>query len=431
MANGLPNDSTEYKQIAEANSYSHFLVLEGDFDNRQIRLGQSVSNLSAQVRATRYLYAPQKLTFRGNERQIPHVWGRLKICVVNVENFYIDPNQYAGPQTKKQCYDQASKITKALAQIDADIYALAEVEQRTAALDTLVKRMNTLTQSTKFEKLESDVGNSATSYNRVCFIYNKNKVRANTTTYSPYDSRDYKHRILFAQFEEKATQEKFVLCMNHFRSKRDGSARETDSIRMLNAEYLLDRIETNMPSAIRDSDILLVGDFNNYTKEAPNQLILSHGYYDETMRFAPNGYSYVYAYQVGYLDHVFANEKMHPQVEDVVAVHINADEPESLEYTTGDNSMYRFSDHDPLLIGITLGDTSLATSNIAEETVIINQHGLSIRIQTEKAIHASIYNETGQLIARKKIDKEGTLAVPGKGLYIVDWENGKRKIAIL
>ncbi|GMA36730.1 hypothetical protein [Demequina litorisediminis] len=78
-------------------------------------------------------------------------------------------------------------------------------------------------------------------------------------------------------------------------------------------------------------------------------------------------YSYVFDGQWGSLDYAFASASMSAQVTGAEHVHINADEPSVLDYNTDFKSasqieslyapdMYRTSDHDPALIGLSLGD---------------------------------------------------------------------------
>ncbi len=78
-----------------------------------------------------------------------------------------------------------------------------------------------------------------------------------------------------------------------------------------------------------------------------------------------DAYTYVYDAQLGYLDYAFASRALLEQVTGATAWHINADEPDILDYDlsfkpsaqralfTADP--FRSSDHDPVLVGLKLG----------------------------------------------------------------------------
>ncbi|HSN94277.1 MAG TPA: hypothetical protein VLR89_04355, partial [Anaerolineaceae bacterium] len=119
---------------------------------------------------------------------------------------------------------------------------------------------------------------------------------------------------------------------------------------------------------------LIIGDLNSYDKEEPIDMIRlgaddTEGTADDykDMIFekrGENAYGYVYDGQIGYLDHALANQQMAQDIVDVNFWHINADEPDLIDYDTsfkGPNQdllyapdAYRSSDHDPVIVTITL-----------------------------------------------------------------------------
>ena len=117
---------------------------------------------------------------------------------------------------------------------------------------------------------------------------------------------------------------------------------------------MLDKINTEQ--IFGDKDILLVGDYNSYTYEQPLQTIVAAGYEDILMQHAPTGYSYVYHSEAGYLDRAFASPTMAAQVVTVQPYHLNADYFYSRGFKRGlDDTMFRYADHDPILIYVKLG----------------------------------------------------------------------------
>ncbi|MFL6700166.1 MAG: type I secretion C-terminal target domain-containing protein, partial [Vitreoscilla sp.] len=122
------------------------------------------------------------------------------------------------------------------------------------------------------------------------------------------------------------------------------------------------------------ADTLLVGDFNAYAQEDPVYQLTSNGFVDQIARYldkpAANsfGYSYVFNGSSGRLDHAISNSTLSPKVTGATEWHINADEPLVLDYnlefkqpacpTCGPDyttdSPYRASDHDPIVVGLSL-----------------------------------------------------------------------------
>ena len=83
---------------------------------------------------------------------------------------------------------------------------------------------------------------------------------------------------------------------------------------------------------------------------------------DQLARFDTFCYTYVFDGAAGRLDHVLASASMSTQVSGAAAWHINADEPALLDYQLDARSHdlysaspYRSSDHDPVLVGLSLG----------------------------------------------------------------------------
>jgi hypothetical protein len=128
-----------------------------------------------------------------------------------------------------------------------------------------------------------------------------------------------------------------------------------------------------------DADFLIIGDLNSYDKEAPIDAILAGAddtlgtgddYTDLLYKFiGEDAYSYVFDGQIGYLDHGLANTDLLPQVTGTTVWHINADEPDLIDYDMsfkGPNQdaiyapdAYRSSDHDPVIIGLDLAEPTV------------------------------------------------------------------------
>ena len=142
------------------------------------------------------------------------------------------------------------------------------------------------------------------------------------------------------------------------------------------AEALVDWIATD-PTDSGDPDALLIGDFNSYDKEDPIDAIKAAGYTDLMYDFQGEyAYTYVFDGQLGYLDYGLANAAILDQITGATAWHIDADEPDLIDYDMTYKKdaqdelyapdAYRASDHDPVIIGLNVGVPILSIDKTVE-----------------------------------------------------------------
>ena len=144
---------------------------------------------------------------------------------------------------------------------------------------------------------------------------------------------------------------------------------------MLAAEALVDWLATD-PTGSGDPDFLIVGDLNSYAQEDPIDAVRAgpdgtSGTADDYTNLVAQhigrfAYSFVFDGQAGYLDHALSSASLTSQVTGVTEWHINADEPDVLDYDTSfkppaqdalyESNAYRSSDHDPVLVGLSACD---------------------------------------------------------------------------
>lgn len=350
-------DSTEYWAIKKANR-EKMVSLSCNIRNYEVRTGAVVKKLQARVVAPGRLVTGASPKFTNNK---PHVKPRmlkdgLMICAANIQNYFYDLGGYAQRKTtKKQQELQTLKICKAFKQIDADLYALCEIQKGDSAAQMLVAAMNKMARKEKYAYVSHGWENSDMI---ACgYIYRVDKVRPyGEKQYAYQDDRShYRYRMMACGFEELSSGEKFVLNINHLRSKR-GTGADSNEKRMANVDSLLVMLNgIEKEQLFGDSDVLLVGDYNCYTQEEPIQTLVREGYEDMLMRDDSTGYSYVYNSEAGYLDRVFASKTMAKQVKKVAVYHLNADYFYSRGFKRGlDKTMYRYADHDPILIRVEL-----------------------------------------------------------------------------
>lgn len=350
-------DSTEYRVLLEANRRD-VIKLQAKYYPYQIMTGSVIYNLKARVVGDRHLLTGQTPTFRHNKpsKKVPCVGkATLRVCASNIQNFFYDLGGYASAKTREQQDVQTLKVAKGLTHIGADIYALCEIEKGNAAPKVLVDKMNELTHSQRYAYIDNGHTNGDTI--SVGYIYRQDRVRPYGETQYAYNDPTnlYHYRFMAHGFEEIKSGERLVISVNHPRSKR-GNPAYSNSVRMSNIDSLLTMINrVKEEDLFGDEDILIVGDFNCYTQEQPIQYLIRQGYEDVLMKYDSTGYSYVYRGEAGYLDRVFANPSMAAQVTGVHPIHLNADCFYSLGYKNKRNkTMHRYSDHDPILIGIRL-----------------------------------------------------------------------------
>ena len=352
-------DSTQYWAIKKANR-ANTLRLSCKISNYKVKTGAVLKNLTARVVAPGKLVTGATPKFLQNKPEPKPRMPKdgLLICSANIQNYFYDLGGYAQSKTTKaQQRLQTEKICKAFAQINADIYALCEIQKGDSAAQMLVDAMNAMAKKEKYAYLSHGWSNS--DMISCGYIYRVDKVRPyGDIQYAYKDTTShYRYRLMASGFEELASGERFVLNINHLRSKR-GTGAESNEKRMANVDSLLvmlDKIEDEQ--IFDDADILLVGDYNAYTQEEPLQTIIRAGYEDVLMRDDAQGYSYVYYSEAGYLDRVFATESMAKQVQKVAVYHLNADYFYSRGFKRGlDKTMVRYADHDPILIRLKLGE---------------------------------------------------------------------------
>jgi predicted extracellular nuclease len=334
------------------------------------------------------------------------VGGGVRVAAMNTLNFFLtldyptgDPlDNKCGPAQNVECRgadsDQPAEFTRqrdkllaALAGLGADVIGLNEIEN-TTGVEPLANIVSGLPGYAYI-----DTGTIGTDAIRVGLIYKPASV-APIGEFQILDSSDdprfldTKSRPVLAQtFEVLATGARFTVAVNHLKSKGsdcldvgdpdtgDGQG-NCNLTRKAAAQALVDWLATD-PTGSGDPDFLIIGDLNSYAKEDPIDAILagpddtpgtSDDYRNLVDRYlGPHAYSYVFDGQSGYLDHALSSPHLTPQVAGVAEWHLNADEPDVLDYDTtfkppAQDALYepngfRSSDHDPVVVGLGLRPT--------------------------------------------------------------------------
>jgi Ca2+-binding RTX toxin-like protein len=329
----------------------------------------------------------------------------------NTLNFFITPDyptgnpldNKCGPSQNLECrgadFDQPNEFTRqrtkllqTLVGIDADVLGLNELEN-TAGVDALtdpqgiVPGLNALLGAGTYAAIST--GTIGTDAIRVGLIYKPSKVTPVGTfklLTSAVDPRfiDTRSRPVLAQtFQVNATGERFTVAVNHLKSK--GSACTPDDpdtgdgqgncaqTRKAAAQALVDWLAKD-PTGSGDPDFLIIGDLNSYAQEDSIDAIKAGaddtpGTFDDYTNLVNKyigtyAYSYVFDGQAGYLDHALSSSTLTLQVTGAAEWHVNADEPDVVDYDTtfkpaGQEALYepnafRSSDHDSIIVGLDL-----------------------------------------------------------------------------
>ncbi|GAA1980271.1 ExeM/NucH family extracellular endonuclease [Microbacterium pumilum] len=361
---------------------------------------------------------PAAVTFENDRTAAPEpVGGDLTVASFNVLNYFTtlgattagctafrdrtgDPVTVNSGCPPRGAWDpddlerQQDKIVAAIDDLDADVVGLLEIENSLVvdgvadeAAGTLVAALNAAAGSDVWAYVpsstdlppaaEMDVITNAIIY-RTAAVERTGESHA-LGTLSADDQAFGNAREPIAQvFTPTGGGEPFLVVVNHFKSKGsagpwpgdvdtgDGQGASNES-RVRQATALRDWVPTIQGTA---ESVALVGDFNSYTLEDPLQVLYDAGYADAAAAFAPGQYSYSFSGLSGSLDHVLLNEAAMERATGADIWEINAEESIALEYDRYNYhgtlfyapDEYRSSDHDPVIVGLSSGVTTSATT---------------------------------------------------------------------
>jgi predicted extracellular nuclease len=331
----------------------------------------------------------------------PDVGGTLKVASFNVLNYFngdgtgggfTSPEQ-RGAENLTEFNRQRAKTIAAILGLNADVVGLIEIENdgygANSAIQDLVNGLNAVAGAGTYAFIDPGLPQLGTDAIAVGFIYKPSSVTPVGAAATVPDgfgqgAFDNNNRKPLAQtFLQNSTGEQFTAVINHFKSKGSSSGGIGDAdagdgqglsngTRTRASQDLAAWLATN-PTGTTDTDYLIMGDINAYAQEDPIKVLENVGY----TNLVPNSsYSYVFNGQWGSLDHALANGSLAAQVTGAAKWHINADEPNVLDYNTNFKSAaqinnlynpdaFRSSDHDPVIVGLNLNTAPVAVNDIA------------------------------------------------------------------
>ncbi|MHA4845211.1 ExeM/NucH family extracellular endonuclease [Flavitalea antarctica] len=330
---------------------------------------------------------------------LPPLGGNLKIASFNVLNYFNGDGMGGGFPTSRGANSvvefnrQRDKIISALAEMNADIVGLIEIENDgtgpASAIQDLVnglnERLGVGTYSFVLDGLNSQLYN--TDQIRAGIIYKSSVV---TPVGGVFTSADgiFDRPPLAQTFMLNTAQKTFTYIINHFKSKGSCPPANTspnpdldagdgqgcwNERRKQQAAALVSLINTVIVPATGNDRVITMGDYNAYYEEDPMDVLRSNGL---IVLGSSTSYSYLFDGQLGSLDHAVLTASMNELLAGFAKWNINSTEPTYLDYndavrdaaesTTDVNpwaatytpSPWRSSDHDAVIASFTINSVS-------------------------------------------------------------------------
>lgn len=310
------------------------------------------------------------------------VGGNVRVASFNVLNYFTTLDQSGAScyptGTRSDCRGadsaleftrQQAKIVAALRAMDADVVGLIEIENNgQTAVNNLVAALNAAYGASVYAAVGAPVGGSGTDAIRLAMIYKP--ARLTTVGAALSDTSAIHNRPPLAQTFAAANGERFSVVVNHFKSKSCGEAAGAqadqgdgqgcwNALRVQQAGALNTFVQ-QLASGNAAGKVLVIGDLNAYSMEDPVNALTAAGMVNLTAGI-DLPYSYTFDGESGALDHALATAALAAHTTGVAHWHINTDEPFVIDYNTEFKPQdlyaphaYRSSDHDPVVIGLSL-----------------------------------------------------------------------------
>ncbi len=312
----------------------------------------------------------------------------VRVAFVSLDYFFttipIDPALSPGASSYEEYDRQLTKLVSLLKGLDADVIALSKLEndgyQSGSAIANLVEALNAAPAAGAYAWIapsSSLWGNDATSvgiiYRTAAVAPTGGTAGLETGAFSQTASPVLHRQPMAQSFETIPWGERFTVVVNDWHGRDacpdpgDENADEGDgqacwnAARTAAAQDLAAWLDTD-PTASHDPDILVLGELNAFAAEDPVAALEAAVYVNP---MPAEAYTIVGAGRAGAVDHVLVTRALAAQVAGAAAWAANADEPAALDYnmeykTNGQLTSlyapdaYRASDHDPLIVGLTL-----------------------------------------------------------------------------
>lgn len=376
----------------------------------------------------------------------------IKVASFNVLNYFNGDGlggafpTSRGANSLAEFSRQRDKIIKAIIELNADVAGLIEIENdgigANSAIQNLVNGVNAYLGAETYSIIND--GDTIQHFNKDeirCGIIYKSKI-LDTLGAGILSSDTVFNRPPLAQaFRVRSSDSVFVFIINHFKSKgceeskgadkdqADGQGCYNDK-RKKQAAALVSFINNEVKTKSKSNKILSMGDYNSYYEEDPLDTIRSGGL---IVLSDSKSYSYLYQGQIGSLDNAIVTKELLPFITGVEKWNINAAEPSYLDYEDdiddGASDMtnfwsflysdvpFRCSDHDPVLVGLKLGEKSGVPNLEFKKNLHVypnpSRDELTLKCESGNISAIEVYNNMGQLVYNSNI-------IPSTALFNFD-----------
>lgn len=313
--------------------------------------------------------------------------GDVRIVAFNVLNYFNGDGQGGGfptprgAATTEEFERQRAKTIATMIALDADIYALMEMENdgfdNNSALADLTRGLNAAVTGSPYSFISADAAGIGSDAITQAIVYRSERVTAEgAATWTSAGPFSWGSRPpLLQNFRINSTGKEIAIVANHFKSKGgcprdrdDENANQNDGqacwnlLRTETAQELANWLAEN-PKELSHSNYVVLGDFNAYKMEDPLAVLAAAGYPNLANYYDSEAASYVFRGEMGSLDHILVHESIWDAVAGMAHWHVNADEPVAFEYPLRGKSgwqqehfyaptPFRSSDHDPIIVVI-------------------------------------------------------------------------------
>lgn len=345
---------------------------------------------------------------------VPDVGGELEVAAFNVLNYFVTLDQGSntcgppgfeqdcrGADTQAEFDLQSAKIADAIADLDADIVGLIELENsgNDEAIADLVAKVNARSSRTYEFIATGYIGTDAIA---VGLIYDPATVTPDgdfavlDSSVSPAFIDDRNRPALAQTFIDAASNNELTVAVNHLKSKGspcDDVANPGDpafgvepydvgddpdvgplgdplytgncNLTRTAAATVLGQWLASDPTGTGAANTMILGDLNSYPQEDPVTVLEAQGYTNLVASYVgltwdEGGHTFVFDGEHGSLDYAMTNPRLTAQVTGAAPWHINADEPFAIDYQNfnppgqAQPDEWKSSDHDPVLVGLAL-----------------------------------------------------------------------------
>ncbi len=269
----------------------------------------------------------------------------LVVCGTNIENYFSNYKEASkqfnkSPATEQEFITKTQKVVSALTTIDAQIYAIYEIGTG-QSIHVLCDSLNKRYPNHPYAPLDCKF--STSTYQSVAYIYDSTRLDLVSAPTCMYSTGYMYYRMSRVTFRERASQQELILSASHLKAFDDGESERIQQV-------------TKLMTALRpykQKNVLIIGDMNSHSLDVPCQMLVDE--YDDLLYLHDSlGFSYLRGDGVAFLDHAFASPSLTPYVTMATTMHVNTLAPTNYGFSSGDTTMYRFADHDPLLVGLDL-----------------------------------------------------------------------------